>query len=98
MWQNFNPLTIGLTALISFTTLHLGLGWIENKYKIGTKSFTIWHQNRKIKKLEKSLVECYNIDDSIPIEEKRNKCLLKASKKRILKKWRIKRCKRRYRE
>ena len=96
MLQQYNPLTIITAGLGLFTALHLSLGWIENKYEIGTKSVTIHLQNRKIKKIENALLACYDLQKNESVDDKLRKCLLKAHKKRFLKERKIRKCQRKY--
>ena len=92
----YNPLSIITIGLGLFTALHLGAGWIENKYKIGAKSTTIFFLKRDVKKLEKSLLMCYDLKNDESLEDKLRKCLLKSHQKRFFKKRSIRKCKKKY--
>lgn len=91
MLQN-NPLAIVSSILGVFLALHIGVSWVENKYAIGVKSIKIHFQNKKIKTLEKSLLDCYNLTNEKSLEEQKKQCLLKAKGKRR----KIKKCEKKY--
>ena len=93
MINQFSPLAIFSSAIGLFFALHIGAGFIENKFKLGVKSTTIYFQKKKINKLEKALINCYDIGSK---EDKLRKCLLKASDKKFLKERKINKCHKKY--